>query len=124
MDMIAPSLPEIAAAGRCPSVRTKAAIELLQEKWLLSIVYVLLRGPIGFNEMSRHAGDVNSTTLAQRLARLEQAGLVEKTVESIMPPRTKYELTEAGLALRPVIEAIERWSAVYAPAPAAEPVGA
>ena len=90
--------------------KLNAAFGLLQEKWVLSIVYVLMRGPIGFNEVGRGAGSVNATTLTQRLSRLEKAGLVRKTVQSTMPPRTSYELTEAGCALRPVIEALAAWS--------------
>jgi DNA-binding HxlR family transcriptional regulator len=93
--------------------KLNAAFGLLQEKWVLSIVYVLMRGPIGFNEVGRGAGSVNASTLAQRLTRLEKAGLVRKTVQSTMPPRTSYELTEAGCALRPVIEALARWSERY-----------
>ena len=53
---------------------------------------------------------MNASTLAQRLSRLEKAGLVRKTVQSTMPPRTSYELTEAGAALRPVIDALSAWS--------------
>lgn len=86
------------------------AFALLQEKWVLSIVYVLLQGPIGFNEVGRGAGAINSSTLAQRLVRLEQAGLVKKTVQSVMPPRTTYELTRAGEELGPIIEALGAWS--------------
>src|SRR5258707_874067 len=97
----------------CPSRHLTAGVNLLQEKWVLLIVRVLLAGPVGFNDMARNAGDVNSTTLAQRLATLEKAGLVRKTVQSVMPPRTSYELTDGGLALKPVIEAIERWSEKY-----------
>jgi DNA-binding HxlR family transcriptional regulator len=99
---------------RCLPPKLAAGVALLQEKWALAIVYVLLRGPVGFNGVGRGAGAVNSTTLAQRMARLEQAGVVKKTVTSIMPPRTSYELTEAGRALKPVIAAIERWSERYA----------
>jgi DNA-binding HxlR family transcriptional regulator len=97
----------------CPSRHLHAGVGLLQEKWVLLIVRVLLSGPVGFNDMARNAGDVNSTTLAQRLARLEKAGLVKKTVQSVMPPKTSYELTEVGLALKPVIDAIEAWSLKY-----------
>ena len=102
------------AAG-CMPERLAAGVALLQEKWVLSIIYALLRGPNGFNDVGRHAGAVNSATLAQRLARLEQAGIVKKTVQSVMPPRTSYELTEAGRGLKPVMAAIERWSERYAP---------
>lgn len=90
--------------------RLSAAFAVLQEKWALPIVYVLLQGPQGFNDIGRAAGAVNPATLTQRLARMEQVGLVTKTVQSVMPPRTLYTLTEAGCALRPVINAFEAWS--------------
>lgn len=110
-----PRRPEktIAEGHGCPSRHLTAGVGLLQEKWVLLIVRVLLSGPLGFNDMARNAGDVNSTTLAQRLATLEKAGIVKKTVQSVMPPKTSYELTETGLALKPVIVAIEEWSAEY-----------
>jgi DNA-binding HxlR family transcriptional regulator len=86
-----------------------AAIELLQEKWVLHIIRVLLDGPQGFNELSRNVGGVNATTLSQRLDRLESAGVVSRTVESVMPPRTRYELTEAGTELEGMVQAINAW---------------
>jgi DNA-binding HxlR family transcriptional regulator len=85
------------------------AIELLQEKWVLHIIRVLLGGPQGFNELSRNVGGANATTLTQRLERLERAGVVSRTVESVMPPRTRYALTEAGRELQGVVEAINAW---------------
>lgn len=90
--------------------RLSAAFAVLQEKWALPIVYVLLQGPEGFNEIGRAAGSVNPATLTQRLGRMEAVGLVKKTVQSTMPPRTLYELSEAGRALKPVIDAFEIWS--------------
>ena len=93
---------------------------LLQERWVLIIVYSLLAGPTGFSELMRR-GNVNTTTLTQRLNLLEQAGLLIKTIHSTMPPRTSYALTEAGLALKPVLEAISEWSGRYLlPAQASE----
>lgn len=86
---------------------------LLQEKWVLLIVHSLLDGPVGFNELSRQAKGVNATTLSQRLDLLEQSGLVNKTIHSTMPPRTSYELTAAGHALKPILDAIEAWSEQY-----------
>jgi DNA-binding HxlR family transcriptional regulator len=108
-----PSAVETSACLADP--RLKASFALLQEKWAMSIVHVLLQGPNGFNEVSRGAGEVNASTLVQRLVRLEEAGLVRKTVQSTMPPRTSYELTDAGRALKPVIAAIEGWSKRYGP---------
>jgi len=91
------------------------AVILLQEKWILFIVYGLLDGPLGFNELSRRARGVNTTTLSQRMDLLEKNGIVIKTVYSTIPPRTSYELTEAGMGLKTVIEAIIKWSDEFLP---------
>ncbi len=85
------------------------AIQILQGKWMLHIIRRLLDGPSGFNELSRATGGCNPATLAHRLDLLEAQGLITKTVKSVMPPRTLYELTPAGRELQGVIEAIDRW---------------
>lgn len=86
------------------------AIQILQEKWVLHIVRSLLHGPLGFNELSRDVGGCNPATLAQRLERLEQIGVISKSVQSVMPPRTLYSLTDAGRELQQVVDAIDRWA--------------
>jgi len=93
----------------CPA---SEAINILQEKWSLFIIRSLLGGPQGFNELSRNVG-CNQATLAQRLERLDEVGIVKKTIHSTMPPRTSYELTEAGVALQGVVEAIDCWARQY-----------
>lgn len=90
-----------------------ASIDLLQEKWVLHIVRSLLEGPHGFNELARAVGGANATTLSQRLDHLERLGVVRKTVESAMPPRTRYQLTRAGRELDAVIAAIDRWGRAH-----------
>ncbi len=100
--------------GFCPVYQS---IQLLQEKWVLHIVRALLAGPHGFNELARAVGGVNTTTLSQRLDQLERLGLLSKTVESVMPPRSRYQLTDAGLELQKVIEAIDGWARTHMPTP-------
>lgn len=94
----------------CPVL---AAMEILQEKWVLHIVKALLDGPRGFNELGRLTGGCNSATLSSRLEHLVELGLVSKHVESYMPPRTLYSLTPAGQALQRVIDAIAEWGRTY-----------
>ncbi len=98
---------EGAASGYyCP---VRAAIQLLQEKWTLHIVRALLDGPMGFNELGRAVGGCNPATLKLRLDRLEELGILVRTVHSYMPPRTSYELSPAGVDLQRVIMAIDGW---------------
>jgi DNA-binding HxlR family transcriptional regulator len=72
------------------------AIEVLQEKWTMHIVRALLDSPLGLNELGRTVGGCNPATLKVRLDRLDQLGLVHRTVHSMMPPRTSYELAPGG----------------------------
>ena len=91
----------------CPLAR---AIAVLQEKWVLHIVHTLLDGPRGFNELGREVGGCNPTTLTQRLAKLEEIGLVTRTQERDGRGRSGYRLTASGEGLSDVIEAIYAWS--------------
>ncbi len=86
------------------------AIQVLQEKWVLHIVRILLDGPRGFNELGREIGGCNPTTLTQRLVLLENMNLVTKHVQSRLPPRCTYELTPAGRDLQSVVNAIDSWA--------------
>ena len=97
------------------------ALNVLQEKWTLHIIRGLLSGPTGFNELRRVAGGVNAATLSQRLENLEGLGILTKTVQSTMPPRTSYQLTEAGIALQSVVDAIDCWARDSLPAPEHRP---
>jgi DNA-binding HxlR family transcriptional regulator len=86
------------------------AINLLNEKWVLHILSVLMQGPIGFNELARMAQNVNTKTLSQRLQLLESEGVVKRTVQSSIPPKTSYELTAKGQAIRPILLEIRAWA--------------
>lgn len=93
------------------------AMKVLQGKWTLQIVRALLAGPHGFNDLARAVGGCNPATLARRLEALAALGVLSKRVESTMPPRTCYTLTDAGRALDGVVAAIESWGERYLPRP-------
>lgn len=87
-------------------------IEILQEKWVLHIVHALLDGPKGFNELGRVVGGCNPTTLTQRLAKLEDLGVLRRD-PGPAGARCDYSLTEAGLGLERVIAAIRTWASAH-----------
>jgi DNA-binding HxlR family transcriptional regulator len=72
-----------------------------------------------FNDIRRNIGAPRET-LTIRLRTLEDAGLLERRPYSEHPPRDEYVLTEAGLALTPVLRALRSWGARYAPSRSAD----
>lgn len=58
---------------------------------------------------------VNVTTLGHRLRELEEARIITKTVVKTQPLQHRYTLTEAGTALKAVIDVVETWVADYRP---------
>lgn len=85
------------------------AAEILGERWTLLIVRELLLGPKRFSDLRDRLDGVSSSVLAERLMRVEELGLVRRSV--LEPPAASvvYELTEAGLALKPAIFELIRW---------------
>ena len=48
--------------------------------------------------------------LSKQLKELEQDGLVNREVKSIMPPKVEYSLTTFGLSLIPILKSLSNWN--------------
>ena len=91
----------------CPIARSS---ELLAERWTPIIVRNLLNGCRTFNEIRQGAPGIPTALLAQRLDALERHGVLVQTPSPSGRGGT-YELTEMGLALRAVVDAMGQWGA-------------
>jgi DNA-binding HxlR family transcriptional regulator len=89
------------------------AAEILGDRWTLLIVREMLYGSQHFNEIERCLPGISRALLAERLRRLREAGVIERRVAPT-GRGTNYELTQAGLELQPVIDAIVDWGAKWA----------
>lgn len=98
--------------NRCEPLpeEVREAAELLGRRWALALLYAAHEGAVRFNEFRQVLTEIPPRTLAQRLAELEEAGLLERRVLASRPPRVEYTLTANGLQLRAVIEALRRWA--------------
>lgn len=85
------------------------AADLLGRRWCLSIVYACHAGAQRFNEVGQAVGGVSPRMLAQRLAELEEAGVLERRVLDTRPPQVEYRLTADGARLAAVVEGLRRW---------------
>lgn len=89
----------------CPIACT---LDLIGDRWTLLVVRDLFAGRTRFAEFARAPEGIASNILAQRLEALVAAGLVERRVGD-GGGHARYQLSERGRSLRPVLEALRDW---------------
>ena len=99
------------ATATCPA---EATIGVIGGRWKVPIVWHLSAGTMRFSELRRAMPGVTQKMLTQQLRELEADGVVRRKVYPQVPPRVEYSLTERGLSLKPVVEAMCRWAALGA----------
>lgn len=90
-------------------------LDLVGDKWTLLIVRDLILGKNRYGEFANSAEAIPTNILADRLKRLEQAGVVIKTPYCDKPVRYQYELTDKGRDLQPVLASMADWALSYVP---------
>lgn len=113
MRKISQQIPDQEAGACSTHVPMQRAISLIGDMWTLLIVYNLLSGPRRFGELRDAMGNVSPKTVSQRLKMLEEDGFVDRHAFAEIPPRVEYQLTEKGLALADILEAIRQFSEHY-----------
>jgi DNA-binding HxlR family transcriptional regulator len=86
----------------------RRAANLLERRWLLSILYAAWSGANRFNEFRDAVGAIPPGTLAARLSELEEAGVLLRVVVDGRPPWVEYRLTPEGKRLTVVVDALRR----------------
>ncbi len=84
------------------------ALELVGERWTLLIIRDTLLGLRRFDEFQESLG-VARNILAERLNRLVEEGILERSAYSERPPRFDYRLTEKGRELALPLLALMEW---------------
>ena len=90
---------------------TAHALELIGERWALLVLRELMLGGRRFSELRADLPGISANVLTQRLAELEERGLVRRV--QLPPPASAqvYEATEWGLEAEPIVQALGRWAA-------------
>lgn len=86
------------------------ALRVLAGKWKSEILWHLVQRKHRFGELRQSIPGVTQHMLTTQLRDLEAEGLVKRTVYPEVPPRVEYEITPSAKALRPVFDALFRWS--------------
>jgi DNA-binding HxlR family transcriptional regulator len=99
---------------RCP---VAIALDVVGERWTPLIVRELLLGPKRFTDLTDGLPGIGTNVLSNRLAGLQEHGIVERRTLPRPTPVAVYELTDAGRALAPVLRELRAWGARFGPAP-------
>jgi DNA-binding HxlR family transcriptional regulator len=85
------------------------ASEVLCTRWTMMLVRELLLGTSRFNDLRRGVPRMSPALLSKRLRDLEVAGILERVADPKGLDLHQYGLTEAGRALKPVVDALGDW---------------
>lgn len=90
----------------CPVARGLAVIG---DRWTMLVLRDCFQGQRRFEQFQDRLG-VTRHVLADRLRKLEAAGVLRREKYQDRPPRFEYRLTEKGKALHPVLVTLIDWA--------------
>ena len=64
---------------------------------------------IRYNQFRQLIPEITQKMLSQQLKELEKYHIISRTVYPTVPPTVEYRLTEMGLELIPIMEAMDHW---------------
>lgn len=91
---------------------TAFAMEVLGERWSLLVVRELMLGPRRFSDLRASLPGISAKVLTERLASLEDAGVLARRRLPSPAPVQVYELTAWGYRAEPMIQELGRWAAM------------
>lgn len=98
--------------GRRSGCPVSIALEVFGDRWSLLIVRdLMVRGFRSFKDFLSSGEGIASNILADRLQRLERAGIVIAEPEESDARRVNYRLTKKGIDLAPVMLDLLIWAA-------------
>jgi DNA-binding HxlR family transcriptional regulator len=100
--------------SQCP---INLSLEVLGDTWSLLIVRDLtFGGATHYRELLRSQEGIAPNILADRLRKLVALGILSTTDDPAHKQRTRYQLTEMGIDLLPVLVQLGTWGRRYLPA--------
>jgi DNA-binding HxlR family transcriptional regulator len=92
------------------ALESRDAIELLANKWRITVIHILRDGPLRTNEIQSAISEVSPKVLTQTLRGMERDGLLHREIHGVVPPRVEYSLTPMGRSLIKPLEDLCHWA--------------
>lgn len=102
-------------SGGCPktALSIKDALEALEGKWKLLILFALSERPLRFKQISKEVAGITDKTLSKELKSLEGNKLINRVVHDTFPPMVEYSITAHGKSLEKVMEELHYWGLAH-----------
>lgn len=99
----------------CPKtmLSIKDALEAIEGKWKLLILFALSAGPKRFRQISKEVNGITDKTLSKELKSLEMNKLISRNVYDTFPPTVEYAITAHGLSLEKVLDDLHFWGLAH-----------
>ena len=98
------------AGGRSASA-VRDVFDRIRDRWSVLVLYALAEGgTLRFNALRDQIENISQRMLAQTLRRLQEDGLLCRTVHPTSPPRVDYALTPLGRSLLGPISELVSWA--------------
>ncbi|MBT1155452.1 helix-turn-helix transcriptional regulator [Aminobacter anthyllidis] len=92
-----------------------SALDIIGDKWSLVIIRSMVVGATSYSDLLSTPEKISTNILAERLRRLEDAGLIRQSQPRQGSIRGAYALTTKGAALIPVVQELARWGETQIP---------
>ncbi|MCL2232101.1 MAG: helix-turn-helix transcriptional regulator [Treponema sp.] len=94
----------------CP---VSITLELIGGKYKSLILWHLIDTTLRYGEIRKFIPQATPKMLTQQLRELEEANLIIRTVYPVVPPKVEYKLSDLGMSIKPILEAMYAWGAHY-----------
>ncbi len=94
----------------CPLRR---AFDLVGDRWSSILLFVIGDEVKRYSDLQKQIPGISKKMLTQTLRNLEAAGLVDRKVYAVVPPKTEYRLTPLGLSLLVPVRALAEWAKAH-----------
>lgn len=89
------------------------ALEALEGRWRLLILFALSGGPKRFRQIAREVPGITDKMLSKELKSLEAHKLIRRDVYDTFPPTVEYTITPHGLSLEKVLDELHYWGLAH-----------
>ncbi|WP_129714735.1 helix-turn-helix domain-containing protein [Pedobacter sp. SYP-B3415] len=87
----------------------KVTARVIGSKWKPCIIDAISRGVHRPGALQREIGLASRRVIQLQLKELEEHGIVQKRVYPVLPQKVEYRLSELGVSILQVLEAMNEW---------------